>query len=75
MFHLLLFAIIGNITHLTALRLGQPTHFNPPISSKVIHIQSLRDYFNPFTLFIFFKFFHRFDFNRRSDIGFFKRII
>ena len=35
------------ILHSTALRLWQPIHFYPPITSKVIHIQSLRDYFNP----------------------------
>ncbi len=39
-------SVIGNISHSTTSRLGQPTHFNPPISSKVIHIQSLRDYFS-----------------------------
>ena len=37
-------SVIGNISHSTTSRLGQPTHYNPPISSKVIHIQSLRDY-------------------------------
>ena len=35
--------LISNFTHSTALRLWQRTHFNPPITSKVIHIQSLRD--------------------------------
>ena len=32
------------ILHSTASQLGQHTHFDPPITSKVIHIQSLRDY-------------------------------
>ena len=36
----------GHISHSTALRFEQLTHFNPPITSKVIHIQSLRDYFS-----------------------------
>ncbi len=41
------YSAIGNFTHSTASRLGQLSHFSPPITSKVIHIQSLRDYFNP----------------------------
>ena len=39
-------SVIWNISHSTASRLGQRTHFNPPITSKVIHIQSLRDFFS-----------------------------
>ena len=40
-------SFIEILTHSTASRLGQCTHFSPPIASKIIHIQSLRDYFKP----------------------------
>ena len=40
-------SFIEILTHSTTSRLGLRTHFSPPIASKVIHIQSLRDYFKP----------------------------